>query len=195
MSYLTAMHQESEVLHQISLGSERAFAMLFNHYHQWLGVHIYKITKSEDLAAEVVNDVFLKIWLNRESLGEIENFPVYLYVISKNAALNCLKRVANEQAKSVDLDQVTELVSDTETAENDYRYMLIDEAIDRLSAQQKRAYLLSRHERLQYSEVAVRMNISKETVKKYLQTATESITSHIRKRLTLSILSLIHFFF
>ena len=105
MSYLTAMHRESEILQRVSQGDERAFAALFNHYHQRLGLHIYKITHSADLAEEVVQDVFLKIWLHRELLDGVENFPVYLYVIYKNAALNCLKKTATEHARVEDVDQ------------------------------------------------------------------------------------------
>jgi RNA polymerase sigma-70 factor (ECF subfamily) len=79
----------------------------------------------------------------------------------------------------------------TETPEDDYRYILIDEAIDRLPPQQRQAYLLARHERLTYAEVAMRMGLSKETVKKYLQIATEFISGYITKRLIISILFLI----
>ncbi|KAA0989210.1 RNA polymerase sigma factor [Dyadobacter aurulentus] len=194
MPYLTAMHRENEILQQIAQGDERAFAALFNHFHQPLGLHIFKFTKSEQLAEEVVQDVFLKIWLNRELLVGIDNFRVYLYVISKNAALNCLKKVANESARIVDLDPQADTIA-AENIEEDHRYLLIDEAIDRLPPQQKQVYLLRRHERLSYPEIAAQMKISKETVKKYLQIATESITSHIRKRLVISFLIAAKYFF
>ncbi|KQS27783.1 RNA polymerase sigma factor [Dyadobacter sp. Leaf189] len=195
MPYLTAMHRESEVLRRVSEGDERAFAALFNHYHQRLGMHIYRITRSEELAAEVVQDVFLKIWLNKELLAEVNNFPVYLYVISKNAALNCLKKAASESARIVDVDLHSEHFPVADTIEEDHRYLLIDEAIDLLPPQQKQVYLLSRHQRLSYAEIAAQMNISRETVKKYLQIATESISSHIRNKLIISFLLAAHYFF
>jgi RNA polymerase sigma-70 factor (ECF subfamily) len=194
MPYLTAMHREDEILQQVSEGDERAFAALFNHYHQLLGMHIFRITKSEQLAEEVVQDVFLKIWLNKEVLTGIDNFRIYLFVISKNAALNCLKKVANESARFLDIDAQTD-ISAAETIEEDHRYILIDEAIDQLPPQQKQVYLLSRHERLSYAEIAEQMNISKETVKKYLQIATESISSHVRKRLIMSLILMAEYFF
>jgi RNA polymerase sigma-70 factor (family 1) len=190
MPYPSALHQETELLLAVSQGDERAFTTLYNHYHQRLGLHIYRITKSTELAEEVVHDVFLKIWLNRETLAEIDNFSVYLYVISKNAALNCLKRIAREKAVTTDLDPVLDQIPMMETPEEDYRYILIDEAIDRLPPQQRQAYLLARHERLTYAEVALRMGLSKETVKKYLQIATEFICGYIGKRLIISILFL-----
>ncbi|MFD1144648.1 RNA polymerase sigma factor [Larkinella insperata] len=186
MSYLSALHGENEVLGRIAQGDEKAFATLFNHYHQRLGLHIYRITKSTELAEEIVHDVFLKIWLNRELLTEIENFPAYLFVLSKNAALNGLKKVANEQARMIGLE--LDQLQVAEMAEEDDRYMLIDEAIDRLPFQQRQVYLLSRHERLSYAEIAERMNLSRETVKKYLQLSTESIATYIRKKLIISVL-------
>ncbi|WP_031530168.1 RNA polymerase sigma factor [Dyadobacter crusticola] len=195
MPYLTAMHRESEVLRRVSEGDERAFASLFNHYHQRLGVHIFRITRSEELAAEVVQDVFLKIWLNKELLAEVQSFPVYLYVVSKNAALNCLKKVASESARTVDIDLHSEHFPIAETAEEDHRYLLIDEAIDLLPPQQKQVYLLSRHQRLSYAEIAGQMNISRETVKKYLQIATGSISSHIRNKLITSLVLVAQYFF
>jgi RNA polymerase sigma-70 factor (family 1) len=190
MPYPSALHQETELLLAVSQGDERAFTTLYNHYHQRLGLHIYRITKSTELAEEVVHDVFLKIWLNRGTLADIDNFSVYLYVISKNAALNCLKRIAREKAVTTDLDPVLDQIPMMETPEEDYRYILIDEAIDRLPPQQRQAYLLARHERLTYAEVALRMGLSKETVKKYLQIATEFICGYIGKRLIISILIL-----
>ncbi|MGV3557246.1 RNA polymerase sigma factor [Larkinella arboricola] len=193
MSYLSPLHQEHEVLGRIAQGDEKAFAALFDHYHQRLGIHIYRITKSTELAEEIVHDVFLKIWLNRELLSEIENFQAYLFVLSKNAALNGLKKLANEQARTTELD--ADQLQIAETIEDDYRYLLIDEAIDRLPFQQRQVYLLSRHERLSYAEIAERMSLSRETVKKYLQLSTESISSYIRKRLVISILPLIQIFF
>lgn len=188
MSYLAPNIEENDMLQQVALGDERAFRRLFNKYHQKLGSHIYRITKSHELAEEIVQDVFLKIWTNRASLSETVNFQAYLFVISKNHALNCLKRIANEKALTTNLDDI---ISDTqceEVAEDNERYMLVDEAIDHLPPQQRLVYLMSRHERLQYAEIADRLSLSRETVKKYLQISTESITSYIRKKLIISVI-------
>jgi RNA polymerase sigma factor (sigma-70 family) len=174
MSYLAPTYEEKEIVQQVAQGDERAFRILFNRYHHKLGSYIYHITKSDELAQEVVQDVFLKIWINRTSLLEVIHFQAYLYVISKNHALNCVKKLAHEKALTMHLDVVP--------------YRLIDEAIDQLPQQQKLVYLLSRHERLQYAEIASRLSLSRETVKKYLQISTESITCYIRKRLAISLL-------
>lgn len=62
---------------------------------------------------------------------------------------------------------------------NDYG-SLIDEAIDHLPPKRKEIYLLSRHERLTYHEIASRLSISRESVKTHLKLATDDISSYLR---------------
>lgn len=195
MSYLASLNNEKEILQLVAGGDERAFEVLFNKYHHKLGLYIFHLLKSNELAQEVVQDVFLKIWTNRASLGEINNFQAYLLVISKNQALNYLKKMANEKALTTHLDVWNYEMQLEETNEENGRYTLVDQAIDRLPKQQKIVYLLSRHERLQYAEIANRLSISPKTVKKYLQISTESIICYIRKNLTISSLFIMFKFF
>lgn len=195
MSSQSPLYEENEVLRHVANGDERAFRILFNRHHQKLAMHIFRLTQSHEMAEEIVQDVFLKIWVNRESLIEVQNFQAFLYVMSKNHALNCLKKVALERTVTTDLEEVVYDVEMEETGEDNDRYVLIDEAIDRLPPQQRQVYLLSRHERLRYSEIAVRLNLSRETVKKYLQISSESITSYIRKKLVINMLIIILYFF
>jgi RNA polymerase sigma factor (sigma-70 family) len=192
MSYRSALNDEKELLRQVADGDERAFTRLFDHYHQRLGIHIYRITRSEEIAEELVHDVFLKLWLNRELLSGIDNFAVYLFVVSKNAALNALKKIASEKLKFTGLEDVAESPAEQP---DDYRYVLIDEAIDQLPPQQRQVYMLSRHQRLSYHEIAFQMGISRETVKKYLQIATASIVSYIGKSVKMSPLLAVKLFF
>ncbi|WP_183559170.1 sigma-70 family RNA polymerase sigma factor [Mucilaginibacter sp. SP1R1] len=170
---------EGELLTQVASGNEYAFRKLFMAYHQQLGVHMLRITNSVELAEEVVQDVFLKIWLTRESLVGVDNFKAYLFVISKNHALNCLKKLAKERMlqKSMEDSSLKRLV--VETTDTNMYYNLLDEAIDQLPPQQQKVYLLSRHGRLKYAEIADQLELSKETVKKYLQIATTSITDYV----------------
>ena len=90
---------ENDLLLRVAGGDEHAFSELFNTHHQLLGTHIYRITGSAELAEEVVQDVFLKIWLSRESLAAVQHFRAYLFVISKNHALNCLRKIAKERLR------------------------------------------------------------------------------------------------
>ncbi|RFZ90913.1 sigma-70 family RNA polymerase sigma factor [Mucilaginibacter conchicola] len=175
------LSNEKELLSEVSRGNEHAFSALFSAYNRPLGIHIFRITESAELAEEVVQDVFMKIWLNREALASVENFKAYLFVISKNHALNCLRKLAKERINQISLeDNVVELIPEEAAPANDY-YQLLDMAIDHLPPQQQKVYLLSRHNRLKYDEIAAQMGLSRETVKKYLQGATHSITLFVQR--------------
>lgn len=181
---------------QVASGNEFAFRKLFNLYHHRLGTYIFRITDSMEMAEEVVQDVFLKIWIKREALSQVENFNAYLFVISKNHALNCLRKQAKEWLLKKEWDNYIDTTVSVEDSEISKYYSLLDEAIDQLPPQQQKIFLLSRHERLKYTEIADRVDLSKETVKKYLQIATHSIKAYMQTKLVLPgiILSLLILF-
>ena len=194
MSYLTS-YDEKALLLQIASGDEGAFSRLFRLYHQLLGTYILRLTKSRELTEDIVQDVFMKIWLNRQDLVDVRDFRAFLFVASKNHALNCLKKKAKEQSVVTGLDENVDVPMLADTILEDEYYLLIDEAIDQLSPQQQKVFLMSRHERLKYTEIAQQLNLSRETVKKYLQLSTESITFYIRNKLITKAIVLLFYFF
>lgn len=194
MSYV-CLYDEKTLLLKVSAGDERAFCALFDQYHRLLATHIMRITRSQELTEEIVQDVFLKIWMSRETLSEIHDLRAYLYTVSKNHALNGLKKAAKERVilNDKDLEFAEKSFSVSEPEEPDH-YDLIDEAIDRLPPRQQKVYLLSRHERKKYSEIADMLGLSRETVKKYLQLATESISAYVLEKVK-AVVSIFFLFF
>lgn len=175
-----SLYSEEDMLIRVSVGDEDAFRQLFLKYHQQLGMHIFRITNSTDVAEEIVQDVFLKIWMSRETLIRVRNFKAYLFVISKNHTLNCLRKLSRERIHKQEWEDNSVKILISENDSFNIYYCLLDEAIDQLPPQQQKVYLLSRHERLRYVEIANRLNLSCETVKKYLQIATASITAYVK---------------
>ncbi|MEO6520659.1 MAG: RNA polymerase sigma-70 factor [Mucilaginibacter sp.] len=172
---------EHELILQVTQGNQSAFGLLFNKYHQQLGTYIFRLTDSMEMAEEIVQDVFVKIWANREALCEIQCFKAYLFVMSKNQALNCIKKTIREQKHQTQWreEEGCEEQLVLQKTEIDNYYALLDIAIDHLPPQQQRVYLLSRHDRLKYAEIAQKMNLSRETVKKYLQLAVSHISAYL----------------
>jgi RNA polymerase sigma-70 factor (family 1) len=186
---------ERELLLQVASGDEHAFSELFNAHHQHLGMHIYRITDSVELAEEVVQDIFLKIWMNRETLNAVQNFKAYLFVISKNHALNCLRKQAKERIHKLSIEDNVVTMQLANNNDIDEHYTLLDEAIDHLPPQQQKVYLLSRHSRLKYDEIASQLGLSRETVKKYLQGATHSITNFVQANMGVTLIAMLLFKF
>jgi len=159
---------ERSLLADVASGNSSAFRALYEQWYPFLDTHIYRITASKPLTQEILQDVFLKIWEARETLLNIQSFKAYLLVVSKNHA-----RWAKEQPPA-----------SGQEASAAY-YSLIDEAIDRLTERQKEVYLLHRHQRLTYKEIADRLGIGRETVKYHLEVATAAISRYVQHRLAM----------
>ncbi|RYZ35900.1 MAG: RNA polymerase sigma-70 factor [Sphingobacteriales bacterium] len=184
-------YNETDLLRQVTEGHEQAFGQLFHRYHQQLGAYIYQLTSSREQAEEVVQDVFLKIWINRANLGRIENFNTWLWVVSRNHALNAIRKVIRENMRQSEFEKLQPTASTTEEMISEEQFQLIDQAIRQLPPQQKKVFIMSRYGRLKYDEIAREMNISKETVKSYLQTAVSSIRKFVGSRLPMILLALV----
>jgi RNA polymerase sigma-70 factor (ECF subfamily) len=167
---------ETELLLQTAKGDCAAFEQLFKTYQPSLLFLVHKITRNISAAEEIVQDVFLKIWLTRETLSEIENFKNYLFIVSRNQALNLLDKELRTRRRHNEYENEIKVV--TETPQED-AYHLIDEAISQLPQQQRAAWLLSRHEGLSYEKIAMRMNLSEKTVKRHIRLATDSLKDYI----------------
>lgn len=177
-------YSEKALLNRVAGGDQEAFSELFYSWHQVLATHVFHITSSKELTQEIVQDVFLKIWMSRETLSEIDNFRAYLLVISRNHTLNALRKIAREyNRKKVWEKESGEPVEKRTDDPETICYSLIDKAIDHLPVRQREVYLLHRHMRLTYQEIAQKLNISRETVKTHLKLAVEFISAYVRSRL------------
>jgi len=186
--YVPVLNNEKVVLLQVAQGDEQAFRVLFGAYHQLLAAHVYRLTESMELAEEIVQDVFLKIWMSREALAEVHHFHAYLFVVSKHQALNALRKIARERSRQRTWANDTAVAEAAHVDDRTSFYNLIDEAIRQLPPQQQKVYLLSRHDHLKYREIAEQMGISPETVKKYMQLAIASISAYVRDNIDVFLL-------
>jgi RNA polymerase sigma-70 factor (ECF subfamily) len=170
--------REAELLIRISKGEEAAFRELFTLYQPGLLFIVDKITRNMAAAEEVVQDIFLKIWQTRETLEGIKSFKNYLFVISRNKALKLIEKEIRERNRQENYHNDTQ-TGGYSVQEDERPFHLIDEAIERLPAQQKTAWLLSRHEGLTYVQIAAQMELSEKTVKRHIRLATDSMKVYI----------------
>lgn len=184
----TSAFDEKLLLQRVSDGDETAFRELFYHYADSLGAFVMRLTHSKMHAEEIVQDVFLKIWMNRKALAEVENFKVYLHVISRNHTLNAMRKVVRQMGHQKEWEKnqmvIAELPTKPEQESSVQLEGLIEGAIGRLPHQQQKAWLLSRKDGFTHPQIALAMGISRETVKKYIMYANHSITHFIRSRVS-----------
>lgn len=95
----SAPHSEKLMLLNVAEGNQQAFDFIFFKYHSRIEKYVLCLTESYPLTQEIVQDVFLKIWLTRERLPSIEHFESYLFTIARNQSLNCMRQIARDQAR------------------------------------------------------------------------------------------------
>ncbi len=169
---------------RVSEGDEAAFTLLFEKWQPALATYIFRITRCRESAAEIVHDVFLAIWHRRATLRSVENFKSYLFVASRNHAINALKKALRENNRLAELRKLAadSLHSLPDTSEKADLPAMLDEAIEQLSPRQRQVYLLRNHQLLSYREIAERLGIGMESVKSHLALASKAITKYLSGR-------------
>ena len=179
---------EAELLRKIALGDGQAFKILVDRYGALVFYYIRKHARSREIAEEVVQDIFTQVWLVRDTLPGVRNFRTFLYVVSRNYALNVLKKLTRERERQLEYEQqLQQSLPNQLEKEDDWRISLIQQAVASLPSQQQKVWILSRREGLKHTEIAQQMNLSKESVKKYMQWANAFIIKYVEDRIELLI--------
>ena len=184
---------ENRLLKLASIGDQQAFTELFLLYKHQLYGFALRLTQSPELAQDITQDVFLKLWKDRSNLEQIENFGGYIFKLAQNQAINAFKRMANETLilskikKATDIYEVgTERALEYKDAQN-----LINDVVTKLPPQQKLIYKLSREDGLKHIEIASQLKISPSTVKNHLTLALRAIREYLHSNLHITDLYLI----
>ncbi|MCS3794818.1 RNA polymerase sigma factor [Niastella sp. OAS944] len=161
----------------VAAGDVNAFNELFRLYWDNIYSIAFSITRSKVVAEEIVQDVFLKVWLKREQLAEVKNFDNYLFIIARNHIYNQLR------AKAVQFSETDVEVSETPEKQLYLKetVQIITEAVKRLPKQQRVIFELSRNEGLDHAAIANRLKLSRLTVKTHMNKALHSIRGYLSR--------------
>lgn len=176
------MKNEEAPLESISCGDENEFRQLFNSYRGKVYGYALKILKSETEAEDVLQDVFLKLWLHGR-VGELENFEGYLKTMTRNHVFKVLRRQNLKFATDSQLKiKWSEAHNETEESLllNDSQ-LIINEAIDQLPLRQKLVYKLCKNDGLKYEAAAKVLSISPLTVKTHMQQSLRFLRNYLSK--------------
>jgi len=170
----------NELIIRVVQGDEIAFGQLFRQYKNKLYSFIFHLSGSATIAEDVLQDVFLKIWRDRDKLTGIDNFNAYLYRMAQNTAINVLRRQSRE---ALLLNEVQRLVpegiqGDELLAAKEVRIAL-QQAINNLPPQQQKVYKLGKEQGLSYEQIAAALAISTSTVRNHMVQALKAIREYI----------------
>jgi len=164
---------ESELLLKIAAGDESAFKGLFHLWRDKLYFFVLRITHSPEMAEDILQDAFVKIWINRATLTTIQHFDAYIYKICKNQAISGMKRAAHEILILSELKKAPDaeaLVMDDPVVHRELNRKF-QAILYKLPTQQRLVYTLTHIHGLKHDEVAQQLKISASTVKNHMTRA------------------------
>jgi RNA polymerase sigma-70 factor (family 1) len=161
---------ERELVRRIAAGDENAFRQLFEQYSDRLFSAAFLLTKSTDLAEDIVQEAFTRLWVKRAELHSIERMDAWLYIIARNLIFERLRKEALADKYRQYIKEYFNEGASCPDEEMEFRELdnTIQQAILQLPPQLQRAFLLSRNKGLSHEEIAREMGISRATVKSYI---------------------------
>jgi RNA polymerase sigma-70 factor (family 1) len=172
---------ERELFARMARGEEAAFSTIFYHYTAQIKPFIVSLTRSESVAEEIVQEVFLTLWLNRVKLSEVDNYRAYIFTASNNRVYTWLKRRAREMQLQGELGAYLPETDNSSQEAIDLKesITIIGEAVARLPPQKKLIWRLSRGEGLSHEQIAEQLGLSKNTVKNHLVAAIKMVREYL----------------
>jgi len=174
---------EKDLCKRIADGDEAAFASLFNRYYPLLRPFIFKFTRSADKTEEMLQETFMRIWLNRDQLPDIEHLHAWIFTIASRQCLQAIRTELNHRKKLAQLQKLQEtgLVTNTplETTQLAEISRLVSQAVSKMPPQRQRIYRMSREQGLKPAAIAETLSLSVATVKNVLVTALKDIRDHL----------------
>ena len=168
--------EDSRLIELLREGDPLSFEILFQKYYVRFYNFVFNLTKSSQTAEDIIQNVFMKIWINRANLRPDQSIHNYIYVLSKREMLNHIRdRKAYVQVERLVMaEQPSEEVTDQSMSLKE-----LDERIRRFIAdmpeQRRKVFLLSRYRGLTNKEIAEMMGLSVRTVDRHINLALTSL--------------------
>lgn len=164
--------RETKYLEQLGKGNHRAFDALFMLYQPKVKNFLQGFIKDEEEARDMAQELFFKIWLNREQIVHIASFKAYLFRMARNLVYdyyehNLVKESYEEKQKNA--ASYSDLIEEDLYAHE--LELLIDITVSQMPEQRRRIFQMSRKEGYTNQEIALQLEINKRTVENHLTQA------------------------
>ncbi|MDO5972354.1 RNA polymerase sigma-70 factor [Flavivirga aquimarina] len=174
---LKQTYNEALLVNELMQGNKKAFRKLFDTYSNDLYKFSLSMVCSKVYAEEIVQDVFLKVWIKRASLNPEMSFKSYLFTITRNQNIKFLKKAANNRKLREEIFYKSQkFASSTELYIRESELELLkQEALDKLSPKRRIIFEMSRNEGKSYEDIANELGISANTVRNQMSKALETL--------------------
>jgi|SRR5690606_11410573 len=180
MSTLEMQIADINLLEEIKAGNRRAFEIFYKDYHPRLYATIYFLCDDEALAEDLVQEAFLKLWLNRDKLRSSQSLTGYIKTIGRNLFLDYQRRsmvresYVRQQAEPIEWEVSDKVTYDELTS-------LVFTSISVFSDDKQDMFIRSRLGGESYQEIALAKNTTVKAVERHIAKISDSLKKYLRK--------------
>lgn len=182
---------DKELSLALQSGDWEAFNTLYKRYLQPLYKYIYSILGTKSETEDIIQEVFVKLWMNREHFELTGSLKGYLFKIAKNLTINHFRRQGNIDRYNEHVENVSGNEKEDSTNHrvifNEY-YRIAQDAIEQLPPGQARVFKLSTENDMSLQEIADHLGISKSGVKNQLYAAVKFIREYLKQHASITFL-------
>ncbi|MEO7533146.1 MAG: RNA polymerase sigma-70 factor [Ferruginibacter sp.] len=174
---------------KVGTGDDIAFGTLYKNYYFSVSKLVLRYVMSPELAEDISQEIFIKIWESRARLSEIQCFRSYLFIVLRNYTLNILKTAARNEvglAEIIHHYQAARINTEEEILDKEYQRFL-NRTLDKLPPRSKEVFNLCRRQSKSYPEVALQLGISRNAVKNHMVHSMKIIKKLMEKELGISL--------
>ena len=170
---LVPLHDELDLLERLKEGDHAAFEEIYHLYKAKMIANALRLLKSRELAEELLQNLFLKIWEQRGKIDTNQPLNAFLYKVAQNLAYDFFRKVSRDKKMQEHLIAAT--ITSYEPIEKHIfskeNLAELTKAISLLPPQQQKVFTLCKLEDKSYEEAGRILNITPGTINNHMHRA------------------------
>jgi len=174
---------EYQALPYLAQGDLSAFNFIYRKYSEIVYANIFKYVKSESIAEDILQEVFLALWENRIKIKTDISIGGWLFTVSYNKSIAVLKKQLKAQifaAETQNLQDSCFVMLENEEVEYQNKVSLLEEAVNCLPAHKQKVYRLNKFDNMKPEEISEELGLTVISVKYYIKQSTKQVKRYVQ---------------
>lgn len=189
MPHHSPYHEKDLLLH-LSQGDEAALTHIYKLYWQPLFINAYQVLKDKSVCEDIIQEIFLQLWMRREQLAIQDSLQAYLYAATRYQVFGHLKKMASRETLMARAGKPSPVTYSDDTLMQKDLHEQVEKVVATLPDKCKLIYQLSREAHLSHKEIAEKLSISTKTVENQLTIALHRLRTHLKEAMMVIVLYL-----
>ena len=181
------LNKDEDLLLRIRKGDEVAFELVFYRYKGKLYDFIRRSLPASEDAESMVQEIFVRLWSNREQLDPAKSLNAFIYTMARNEIFGHLRKLLVRRRYLEELSFSLNESSETTDRQLEYNELtsVVAQLVSSMPEKRREIYVLSRNEGLSYKEIASQLGISENTVDSQIRKALTYLKENLRRKMSL----------